>query len=115
MEQIWETENRPMQLAVNIKCAGKCFFRVTATDFNPFSNYADRKIEVNEDRTIFLKLPVTPKKLKILIECVKSDGSKTDFIAKIIEQNLLTYNINIDSQTQEFLDLAVTFGLCLGT
>jgi hypothetical protein len=109
VEQIWETENRPMQLEVNIKCTGKCMFRVTATDLKPFSNYADRKIEVDGDRTIFLKLPVTPKKLKILIECVKSEGSKTDFIAKIVEKDLLTYNINVDTQAKEFLDLAVYF------
>lgn len=114
MEQIWETDNRPMELAVSIKCAGKCMFRVTATDLKPFSNYADRKIEVNEDRTIFLKLPVTPKKLKILIECVKADGSKTDFIAKIVEKDLTTYNIDIDRKTKDFLDLAVYFSQVAG-
>ena len=109
MEQIWDTENRAMRLEVSIKCTGKCMFRVTASDLKPFSNYADRKIEVDGYRTIYLSLPVTPKKLKINIECLKSDSGNNDFIGNITESNLVTYNINNDSETKQFLDLAVYF------
>lgn len=114
MQQIWETENRAMRLEVSIKCTGKCMFRVTASDKKPFSTYADRKIEVDGFRTIYLSFPVTPKQLKINVECLKAEGEKTDFIAKINEKELITYNINKDSQTQEFLNLAVYFSQVAG-
>lgn len=114
MEQIWETENRAMRLEVSIKCTGKCVFRVTASDTKPFSNYADRKIEVDGFRTIFLSFPVTPKKIKVKVECLKSDTGKTDFIAKINERDLLKYNINLDSETRQFLNLAVYFSQVAG-
>lgn len=114
MEQVWETENRPMRLDVSVKCTGKCLFRIVASDFKPFSKYADRKIEVDGFRTIYLSFPVTPKKLKIKIECLKSDGTKTDFIAKITEADLLKYDIHIDRPTKEFLNLAVYFSQVAG-
>lgn len=114
MEQVWETGNRPMRLDVSIKCQGKCYFRVTAEDFKPFSKYADRKIEVDGFREIYLSFPVTPKKLKVKIECLKSDSGKTDFIAKIVESDLLKYNVNVDTKTQNFLNLAVYFSQVAG-
>lgn len=114
MEQIWETENRSIRLEVSIKCEGKCYFRVSASDLKPFSNYADRKIEVEGFRKIFLSFPVTPKKLKINIKCLKSNNQKKDFIGQINEVNLIKYDINIDARTQEFLDLAVYFSQVAG-
>ena len=109
MEQIWDSENRALQLNVSIKCTGKCMYRITASDLKPFSNYADRVIEVDGFREVFLSFPVTPKKLKIKVECVKNSGLEKDFIVKIIEENLKTYNISMDSDTKQFLKLAVYF------
>ena len=114
MEQVWETENRALCLEVSIKCEGKCLFRVTADDLKPFSKYADRKIEVDGFRTIYLSFPVTPKKLKINVECVKGNNSNSDFIAKINETDLKTYNINVDAPTKQFLNLAVYFSQVAG-
>ena len=89
-------------------------FRITASDKKPFSTYADRKIEVDGFRTIYLSLPVTPKQLKINVECLKNSGETADFIAKINEKELITYNINKDSETKQFLDLAVYFSQVAG-
>lgn len=102
-----------MRLEVSIKCTGKCIFRVTASDKKPFSTYADRKIEVDGFRTIYLSFPVTPKQLKINVECLKKDGDD-DFIMKINEKELITYNINKDSETKQFLNLAVYFSQVAG-
>jgi hypothetical protein len=103
-----------MRLDVSIKCEGKCMFRITADDYKPFSKYADRKIEVDGFRTIYLSFPVTPKKLKIKVECLKSETNKTDFIAKIVETDLVKYDISVDTPTKQFLDLAVFFSQVAG-
>lgn len=114
MEQIWDTENRALCLEVSIKCKGKCVFRVTADDFKPFSKYADRKIEVDGFRTIYLSLPVTPKKLKINVDLLRGSSNNDDFIVKIKETDLKTYNIHIDAPTKQFLNLAVYFSQVSG-
>lgn len=114
MQEIWDTGNRALRLEVSIKCTGKCTFRVIASDEKPFSKYADRKIEVDGYRTIYLSFPVTPKKLKIDIDCVRGGENKSDFIAKINETDLITYNINQDAETKQFLNLAVYFSQVAG-
>jgi hypothetical protein len=115
MEQIWETENRAVRLNVSIKCTGKCLFRVTAQDFKPFSFYANRQIVVDGYRTINLSFPVTPKKLKINVEAVtNSKFEKSDFIVKIEEEQLKTYDVKISRETRHFLDLAVFFSQVCG-
>ena len=115
MEQIWETENRALTLNVSIKCSGKGLFRVTAQDSKPFSFYANRQIIVDGYRTINLSFPVTPKKLKINVEDV-SNGKfeKSDFIVKIEEDTLKTYDTTINSETKHFLQLAVYFSQVCG-
>jgi hypothetical protein len=114
VQEIWDTGNRALRLEVSIKCTGKCTFRVIASDEKPFSKYADRKIEVDGYRTIYLSFPVTPKKLKIDIDCVRGGENKSDFIAKINETDLITYNINQDAETKQFLNLAVYFSQVAG-
>ena len=114
MEQIWETDNRAMRLDVSIKCDGKCVFKITASDLKPYSNYALRKIEVDGFRTIYLSFPITPKKLKIKIECLKNETKNTNFIANIVEKDLIKYDISIDKPTQQFLDLAIFFSQVAG-
>lgn len=115
MEQIWETENRALTLSVSIKCTGKGLFRVTAQDSKPFSFYANRQIVVDGYRTINLSFPVTPKKLKINVEAVSnSKFEKSDFIVKVEEETLKTYDTTISSETRHFLDLAVYFSQVCG-
>jgi hypothetical protein len=107
MQKIWETDNRQLTLAVSIKCAGTCRFRVIAQDLKPFSTYVDREIEVEGYRTIELKLPVTPKKMRI--DVVILGASSTDFLVGIEEKPLVTYNIYLDNEVKEFLNLCVPF------
>lgn len=115
MEQVWDTDNRAICLNVSIKCSGKCLFRVTAEDLKPYSLYVNRNIVVEGYRTIFLSFPVTPKKIKIKVEIVENGKfDKSDFIAKIEEDKLKTYNIQIDEETQAFLDLGVYFSQVCG-
>ena len=115
MEQIWESENRAICLDLTIKCSGKCLFKVTAEDFKPFSLYVNRNIIVEGYRTIFLSFPVSPKKLKIKVENIDNGKyKKSDFIVKIEESKLKTYNINVDQETQAFLDLGVYFAQVCG-
>lgn len=113
MEQVWETDNRGLSLSVDIKCEGKCQFRVVATDSKPRSKYADRTIEVDGFRNIFLSFPVTPKTLKIKVEPVKPLSS-ANYIVNIKEKELIKYEAHIDEQTQKFLNLAVFFSQVAG-
>ena len=115
MEQVWETENRALRLNVSIKCSGKCLFRVTASDQKAFSLYANRNIIVEGYRTITLSLPVTPKSLKIRVENLDHGKfDKSDFIIKIEEEKLKTFDVKIDADTKQFLDLAVYFSQVCG-
>jgi hypothetical protein len=113
MVQVWETENRALSLSVDIKCEGKCRFRVVASDSKPNSKYADRTIDVDGFRNIFLSFPVTPKALKIRVEPVKGGDAK-NYIVNIKEKELTTYEIHVDEGTQKFLNLAVFFSQVAG-
>lgn len=114
MEQIWESNNKELSLNVAINCKGKCVFQVVASDDKPFSQYVNRKITVNNFREITLSFPVTPKKLKIQVECIRGSQNTNDFIVNIVEKPLKKYNIKIDTDTQNFLDLAVYFSQVAG-
>lgn len=114
MEQIWDTANRELRLDVDIACKGKATFRVIACDLKPNSTYADRTIEVDNKRSIYLSFPVTPKQLKIKVVCLKSDSTDKNFIVNINEAPLLKYDIQVDSQTRQFLDLAIYFSQVCG-
>jgi len=113
MVQVWETENRALSLTVDVKCEGKCKFRVIASDSKPNSKYAERTIEVDGFRSIFLSFPVTPKALKITVVPV-DNNDKRNYIVNIKEKELTTYEINIDEGTQKFLNLAVFFSQVAG-
>lgn len=112
MEQIWESENRAFRLNVDIKCKGKCKFRVVAEDLKPNSKYADRSITVDNYRSIYLSFPVTPKQLRLRV--INLSSNTEDFIVKFTEQDLTTYDISIDAETQDFLKLAVYFSQVAG-
>lgn len=109
MEQIWETNNRKLTLSVKIYCEEKCRFSIIAEDLKPNSRYVDREIDVVGNRTIELKFPVSPKKIRIRITSTKDNFKKPNFIVNIEEKELTTYNIFLDNTAQEFLKLAIPF------
>lgn len=111
MEKIWETNNRKLALELAIKCSGICRFRVVATDFNPNSKYADRTIEVNEFRKIYISFPQSPERVKIkIIPLNQTDNFLVDFK----EKPLKTYQIKLSEQTQKFVKFAQQFVACSG-
>jgi hypothetical protein len=113
MTEIYDINNAECSLWVTIKTDRICQFRVIAEDLKPNSKYADRVIKVDKNRTIFLSFPVSPKKIKITVECL-GDKSLVQFTAKIEKRDLVTYDIDEGNNTREFLDLAIPFAQVCG-
>jgi hypothetical protein len=103
-----------MSLNVTIACNGSKKFRVWAEDYGkPNSKYGDREIVVDGTRTIYFSFPVSPKKL--FIGCVNvSNPNDKDFKVDIVEAPLKRYNIWIDEDTDQFLQLALRFSQVCG-
>ena len=95
MEQTWETAKRSLSLDVSIKCQKKCRFRIIASDFKKNTKYADRTIEVDGYRTIYLSFPTSPEKIRIIVSPIKE---QYDYIVNIKERNLKTYDISKDQE-----------------
>lgn len=114
MYKIWETNNEDMSLHVTISCNGKKRFRLWAENYGKKnSKYADRVIEVDGKRTVFLSFPITPKNL--FIGCLNADNpNDKEFTVEIIRAPLKTYNVNLDSDTKEFMRLAEYFSQVCG-
>ena len=106
MEKIWETGKRKLAIDVNIKCDGVNRFRVTASDMQKNTKYADRMIEVSGFRTIYLSFPTSPEQIKITV--VPLDGSK-DFLVDFKEKTLKTYQVYFDSEVKKFVNFAQQF------
>jgi hypothetical protein len=107
LDRIWETGKRKLALDVTIKCEGVCRFRVVASDKdNKKTNYADRTIEVNGYRTIYLSFPVSPDQTRITVTPL--DNTK-DFLVDIKEKNLKTYQIHLDNEASKFVKFAQEF------
>jgi hypothetical protein len=105
----YDSSNRAFALHVTITCKGKKKFRAYASDYGRAnSKYADRVIEVDGKRSIFFSFPVSPKKLGIVIYD-ESDNNSKDFDVQIMEAPLTTYNVWLDDNTREFLELAIPF------
>lgn len=111
MERIWETDKRPISLYITINCKGKSKFRITASDFNKNSNYADRTIEVDNSRTVYLSFPVSPDKVKINVTQINGNS---DYLVDIKEKPLKKYNINVDESSAKFLKFASDFSQISG-
>lgn len=111
MEQVWDTSKRKISLNVSIKCDNKCRFRVQALDNHVNSKYADRTIEVEGFRTIYLSLPVSPEKMRIIVTPL--DNAK-NFVVDIKEKTLKTYEIHMDAETSQFVKFAQTFSAQCG-
>lgn len=114
MLRVWETANRAMRLYITIQCKGECTFHCVAEDTGKKnSQYARRTIKVNEKRTIYFSFPITPKKMTIGI-INANNPSDRDFTVIIEEKPNQTYNIWLDSDTRQFLDLVLHFSQVAG-
>ena len=106
---IINSDNRKFSLYVTIQCKGERKFRAAISDYGKSnSKYGDREIVVNEKRTIYFNFPVSPKKLALLVADM-SDNSNKDFEVTTMEAPLRTYDIWLDSDTEDFLKLSTHF------
>lgn len=114
MHEIINTDNRVLSIHLTITCKGRKEFRVWAEDFGKKnSKYADRNIIVDGKRTIFINFPVSPR--QVFIGCLNaSSPSDKDFSVEIEEKPLQNYNIALDSETLDFLQLAIQFSQVCG-
>jgi len=106
MEKIWETGKRQLALDVLIKCEGICRFRVTASDIQKNTKYANREIEVNGSRNIYISFPTSPEQIKIVVSPI---ANSKDFLVNIKEKTLKTYQIYLDSEAKKFVKFAQVF------
>jgi hypothetical protein len=103
------SDNKKFSLFVTITCKGEKKFRVAISDYGkPNSLYGDREILVNQKRTIHFNFPVSPKTLALLVADLNDNSSK-DFEVSTMEAPLRTYDIWLDSETEDFLTLATHF------
>ena len=114
MHQIYNSENRTFSLNITITCNGTKSFRVWAEDLGKKnSKYADRTIIVEGKRTIYFSFPITPRQL--FFACLNAnDPMDKDFTVIIEETPLKTYNIAMDGETIDFVQLACQFSQVCG-
>lgn len=113
MKQVFVSDYRKIALTITIKCSGKKRFRVWAEYDKPNSIYADRVIEVENERSIYFSFPITPKNLLISVDNINDINDK-DFSFTMTEKNLKTYDVWLDSDTRNFVDLATRFSQVCG-
>jgi hypothetical protein len=114
MQTAYESDNRKMSLHITILCSGTKKLRVWAEELGKKdSKYADRIITVSKSRTIHFNFPVSPKNLFIGCLNVQNIADK-DFEVIIKEEPLQTYNIAMDSDTQQFVQMAIKVSQTIG-
>ena len=114
MHNIYDSNNRPICLNFTITCKGSKKFRIWEEELNQQnSKYADREISVDGSRTIYFNLPATPEKLFIGCKNV-SNLNDNDFQITIIETPLQSYEIYLDAEATEFLEIATKFAQTCG-
>jgi hypothetical protein len=113
MQEIIELNNERCSVWLHIKTAIPCKFRVVAEDIKPNSKYADRTIDVNGERSIYISFPVSPKKVVLTVSCLTAVDNK-DYEIKAEIKPLKHYEIWQDSDTKNFLDLAIPFSQICG-
>lgn len=114
MQTAYHSDNRKMSLHITILCSGTKKLRVWSEDLGKkYSKYADRIITVTKSRTIHFNFPVSPKTLFIGCLNVENTNDK-DFELIIKEVALKTYNIVMDSDTRQFVKLAITVSQTIG-
>jgi len=111
MDKIWETNHRKLAIEISIKCDGLCRFRVMATALQPNSKYAERTIEVNDFRKIYISFPESPEKIKFIITPLNEVDK---FMVDFKEKPLKTYQVTLSSQIKKFVKFAQQFVACCG-
>lgn len=114
MHKILQTDGNPMTLFVTIKCNGKKRFRVWCEELKRVnSRYADRIIDVDGKRTIFINLPFTPNAM--FFGCKNAENIRdNDFEVDIIQTPLRSYDIQTDGMAHNFIQFAVKFAKTCG-
>jgi hypothetical protein len=112
--QEYASDNKKFSLYITIKCTGTKKIRVWAEELGKRnSKYADREIEVNEERTIYFSFPVSPKRLFIgALNC--ENPNDNTFQVTLEKKELITYQVWLDQQTRDFLNLAIHFSQVSG-
>lgn len=113
MQQIIDIGNARCSIWLHITTKVPCKFHVVAEDLKPNSKYADRTIQVEKERSIYLAFPVSPRKIRLSVICL-SDISHQDFHIKPEVKSLKKYEIWLDRNTKNFLELAVPFSQVCG-
>ena len=91
--KILEVRGKEFSLHVTIKCSGKQRFKIWAEDKGRInSKYAERCIDVENTRTIFLSFPCSPEELFIGITNTQVKNDK-NFTATFEVKPLAKYNI----------------------
>ena len=112
--KILEVRGKEFSLHVTIKCSGKQRFKIWAEDKGRInSKYAERCIDVENKRTIFLSFPCSPEELFIGITNMQIKNDK-NFTANFEVKPLAKYNIWLDEQTTTFLKLSTHFSQVCG-
>ena len=105
----YDSNNQSFSLLITITCKEKKRFRIYASDFGRAnSKYADRVIDVEGKRSIYFSFPVSPKKLGI-IAFNENDHRDKDFDIQLMQMPLQTYNVSLDDNTMNFLEMAIPF------
>jgi hypothetical protein len=114
MQQIYPSNNQKMSLHITITCSGKKRFRVWAEELGKQnSKYGDRVIKVENSREIHFNFPVSPREL--FIGCLNADNPHDKDFEVVIEQKpLKTYNIWMDEEVKEFIQMAINFSQFCG-
>jgi hypothetical protein len=108
-KQQYDSNNRKFSIIVNITCPKSKKIRLWAEDLGkPNSKYVDREILVEGKRSIYFSFPVSPKTL--FIGALNADNpNDADFQVTLIETKLRDYNVWLDSDTEQFLNLGIKF------
>jgi len=112
--QEYNSNNEKFSLIISVKTNGTKRFRVWAEDLGKKnSKYADREIKVDGERRVYFSFPVSPKKL--FIGCVNCENVEDkDFEVVLMKIPLRDYNIWLDQDTRDFLELAIPFSQVSG-
>jgi hypothetical protein len=112
--QEYNSNNEKFSLIISVKTNGQKVFRVWAEDMGKRnSKYADRQIKVDGQRSVYFSFPVSPKKL--FIGCANLENLQDkDFEITLLKAPLRDYNVWLDTDTKNFLDLAVPFSQVCG-
>jgi len=110
----YDSNNEKFSLLVTLQVAGKKNLRIWAEDFGKKnSKYVDRLIVVDGSRSIYFSFPISPKELRICVVNTDDINDK-DIQITFLQTKLRDYNIWMDTDTTDFLKLAMPFSQVCG-